>query len=44
MRARHLGEKLSLKKKGLNSPRMSEMQSEHKEKQEDAKSNFQSDI
>ena len=33
----HLGEKLSLKKRYQRVPRRSEMQSEYKEKQEDAK-------
>ena len=40
----HLGEKLSLKKRHKTVPRRSEMQSEYKEKQEDAKGKLQSDI
>ena len=40
----YLGEKLSLKKRHLTVPRTSEMQSDYKEKQEDAKGKLQSDI
>ena len=40
----HLGEKLSLQKRPLTVPKRSEMQSEYKGKQEDAKGKLESDI